>query len=275
MINLFKLIKAYWRGFVGGPDFNRCINHRFLLDAQQLSIDLPDSNVAAAAAISTENCFFPYSSGAWFEQHKKTYEQHDFVRVITENWMYVPPIAFVPSSEYGMLSCQLRIKQTNKINVLDKQALSLFVIQEYDDYHNGPDGKNTKIRKDTTEQSSKMATPFEPDELEERINLIISIRGKPPIPAALIKTFNQTNWVFYQEVRSNSFSRHDFYCLPLSETSFLEVKFNHSVDRSNKHKKWAKHALASQERIMASIYLDELPQEPSIEHNSVCESELA
>ena len=269
MINLFKLIKAFWRGFVGGPDFNRSITHRFLLDAQQLSIVLPDSNVAA---LSTQNYFFPYSSNTWFEQHKKTYEQHDFVRVITENWMYMPPIALVPSSEYGMLSCQLRIKQTNKINVLDKQALSLFVRQEYDDFHNGPDGKNTKIRKDTVEQSIKRANPWSPDALEDQINLIICNRGKPPIPAAFIKTFNLTDWVFYQEVRSNSFSRHDFYCLPLSETSFLEVKFNHGVDRSNKHKKWAKHALTSQERIMASIYLDDLPQTSSIEHSSVLES---
>lgn len=267
MINLLKLTKAYWRGFVGGPDFNRCITHRFLLDAQQLSIKLPDSNVAAAP--SSMNAFFPYSSTDWFEQHvEESFDQHLYVHILTELWMYVPPIALVPSSEYGMLICQLRIKQTNKINVLDKQALSQFVIQEYDDYHNGPSGKNTKIRQETTIESSKMAMPFEPDELEERINLIINNRGKPPIPHALIKTFNQTDWVFYQEVRSNSLSRHDFYCLPLSETSFLEVKFNHSVDRSNKHKKWAKHALASQERIMASIYLDDLPQEPAIEHST-------
>jgi hypothetical protein len=87
----------------------------------------------------------------------------------------------------------------------------------------------------------------------------------PSIPPALIKTFNQTDWVFYQEVRSNRLSRHDFYCLPLSENSFLEVKFNHRVDRSDKHKKWAKHALESQERIMASIYLDELPDATLIE----------
>jgi hypothetical protein len=264
MINLLKLTKAYWRGFVGGPDFNRCITYRFLLDAQQLSIELPDSNVAAAP--STMNALFPYSSTDWFEQHvEESFDQHLYVHILTEIWMYVPPIALVPSSEYGMLSCQLRIKQTNKINVLDKQALSQFVIQEYDNYHNGPSGKNTKIRQETIERYSKRATQWTPEEIEEEAMGWIENCGMPSIPPALIKTFNQTDWVFYQEVRSNRLSRHDFYCLPLSENSFLEVKFNHRVDRSDKHKKWAKHALESQERIMASIYLDELPDATLIE----------
>ena len=38
---MFKLIKAYWRGFVGGPDFNRDINHRFILEDKQLTIKVP------------------------------------------------------------------------------------------------------------------------------------------------------------------------------------------------------------------------------------------
>ena len=45
MINLFKLIKAYWRGFVGGPDFNRNINHNFILEDKQLTIKVPSSNM--------------------------------------------------------------------------------------------------------------------------------------------------------------------------------------------------------------------------------------
>ncbi|XPF95649.1 hypothetical protein ACM9HF_06445 [Colwellia sp. RE-S-Sl-9] len=256
---MLQLLKDCWRGFVGGPDFNRCITHRFILEDLQLTLNLPNTNIAVTP--SKVDISFPFSSNTWFGQNKKQYEQHEFVRIITKNWMYVPPVALVPSSEYGMLSCQLRIKQTDKINVLDKQALANFLIKEYENFHNGPDGKNTKIRKATIEQSSNMARPFETDELEERINLLISIRGKPPIPAAFLRSFNQIDWVFYQEIRSNSLSRHDFYCLPLSETSFLEVKFNHSVDRSDKYKKWSKHALASQERIMESITLSDIPDE--------------
>ena len=55
---------------------------------------------------------------------------------------------------------------------------------------------------------------------------------------------------------------------PLSENSFLEVKFNHRVDRSNKYKKWVKHAMASQECIMASISFTDLPitQETLVAH---------
>lgn len=264
MINLLQLIKAFWRGFVGGPDFNRCITHRFQLEDKQLSITIPDSNVVAAP--STLNTYFPHNSSVWFKQNtRESYDQHLYVHMITENWMYMPVIAVLPSCEYGMFSCQLRIKQTDKINVLDKEALARFVIQEYDNYHNGSNGINTKIRKDTAAQSIKRANPWSPEALENQIKLIINNRGKPPIPNAILKTFNQTDWVFYQEVRNNRLSRSDFCCLPLSKTSFLEVEFRHRVDRSDKHKKWAKHALESQERIMASIYLDELPDATLIE----------
>lgn len=47
MIKLFVLIKAYWRGFVGGPDFNRNINHSFILEEKQLTIKVLSSNMVA------------------------------------------------------------------------------------------------------------------------------------------------------------------------------------------------------------------------------------
>jgi len=258
-MSYLKIIKGFWRGFIGGPNSNQEITHRFILENQQLTIIIPDSNVAVAPSIV--DVHFPYDSSSWFEQHKKSYDQHQFVRVITKNWMYIPVIAILPSCEYGMLSCQVRIKQTNKINVLDKPALANFVIQEYDNYHNGPEGRNTKLAQQITEQSSKMAVPFEPEELKEEIAGWIENGGQPPIPDATIKTINQSEWIFYQEVRNNSLSRSDFHCLALSSTCFLEVEFTHRVDRSDKHKKWKKHALASQERIMASITLADIPVE--------------
>ncbi|XPF95651.1 hypothetical protein ACM9HF_06455 [Colwellia sp. RE-S-Sl-9] len=256
---MLHLLKDFWRGFVGGPDFNRCITHRFILGDKQLTLKLPDSNVAAVP--NKIDVSFPHTSTSWFEQNAKIYEQHKFVRIVTENWMYVPVISIISGDEFGMLSCQLRIKQTDKINVLDKQALANFLIQEYEDYHNRPEGKNVELRKTTKERFAKSSVSWTYEEIEEEIVGYIEAYGNPPIPDGIIKSFNQTDWVFYQEIRSNSLSRHDFYCLPLSETSFLEVKFNHSVDRSDKHKKWSKHALASQERIMESITLSDIPDE--------------
>ena len=263
---LSYLIKGYWRGFVGGPDFTRDISHRFILEDKQLTINVPDSNVVAAP--SDVNVSFPHSSINWFTEHAEIYDQHTFVHMMTENWMYMPPIALLPSSEYGMLSCQLRIKQVSHINVLDKAALSHYVTQAYIDYHYGPDGTNTELRRRKVERSSQRAEPWTPEELEEQVAISIDLQGRQPLAPAIIKSFNQTDWVFYSEVRNNRHSHQDYYCLPLSEHSFLEVKFNHRVDLSNKYKKWKKDALAAQERIIASVYLDELPQEPSIEHNA-------
>ncbi len=267
MINLLSLSKAYWHGFVGGPDFNRNIQHRFILENKQLTMDLPDSNVVAEPSTLVVN--FPHTSSDWFTQHAEIYQQHYFVHIITELWMYMPPISIAPSSEYGMLSCQLRIKQTNEINVLDKAELALYLAQNCDDYNNGPDGPNTKIRQRMEKQLSRNEIPWTPEEIEEKITAIIELKGEAPLAPAIIKNFNQLTWVFYQEPENNSYSHQDYYCLPLSEHSFLEVKFNHRVDLSHKHKKWAKAALEAQERIMASIYLDDLPltQEPLIEQN--------
>ena len=254
---MINLAKAFYRGFVGGPNFENCIHYRFILEDKLLTLDVPNSNVAAVP--SNIDVSFPYNSTSWFNQHKKNYLHHEYVHMLTENWMYLPPVSYLPSSEYGMLSCQLRIKQTNKINVLDTMQLRRFVIDEYDNYHWGPDGDNTEIKNDTTLESSKMAVPFEPDELEEEILGRIEVYGQPPLPAAKEIIINNYQWVFYQECRGNVLSRHDFYCLPLSEHAFLEVEFNHRVDRSDKHKKWAKHALESQQRIMESIKLSDLP----------------
>ncbi|XPF93221.1 hypothetical protein ACM9HF_14485 [Colwellia sp. RE-S-Sl-9] len=264
-MNIFKLMKAYWRGFVGGPDFDRDVNHRFILEDKQLSIKVPDSNVVASP--SDMNMIFPHSSKSWFAEKAKKYRQHSYVHMMTENWMYMPPITIFPSSEYGMLSCQLRIKQVNHINVLDKAALSHYVTQSYIDYHNAPKGENTKIRTRVEERLKKSPYTWSQDEIEAEIAMVIDLHGNQPLAPAIIKSFNKTDWVFYSEVRNNSYYHNDFYCLPLGEHSFLEVEFAHRVDRSDKYKKWKKDALAAQERIIASVYLDDLPQEPSIEHS--------
>jgi hypothetical protein len=267
LINLLNLGKAYWRGFVGGPDFNCGINHRFILEDKQLTVYMPDSNLGVAP--SEINVNFPHTSKRWFTQHEEIEQQHTFVHMMMEGWMYLPPIAIGTSSEYGMLTCELRIKQTNDINVLDKSALSLYVTQACDDYNNGPDGINTELRKRKIKRSSQREEPWTPDELEREFAISIELQGLAPLAPASIRRFNQLSWIFYQETRNNSFSHQDFYCLPLSDNSFLEVRFNHSVDRSDKHKKWANAALAAQERIMGSIYLDDIPltQDPLITDN--------
>ncbi len=268
MINLFKLINASWRGFVGGPDFNRNINHRFILEDKQLTIKVPDSNLVVGS--NPTRVSFPHTSTRWFTKHSEMDEQHNFVHMMAENWMYMPAIALFPNSEYGILSIELRIKQVNHINVLDSTALSLYVTQAYDDYHYGPDGVNTELRRRVVEESSKMAMPYELDELEEEVAISIDLHGRQPLAPAIIKRFNQLDWVFYRETRNNNNSYLEFYCLPLSKQSFLEIEFSHQVDRPNKLKKWSKHALESQERIIASIYLDDLPltQDPLMKHNS-------
>ena len=254
---MFNLAKAFYRGFIGGPNFDNSIHYRLILEGKLLTLDIPDSNVAAVP--STIDVSFPYNSKTWFNQHKKNYLHHEYVYMLTENWMYLPPINTFLSREFGMFSCQLRIKQTNEVNVLDINQLKHFVIESYDNFHWGPEGKNTEVKNDTTLESSKRANPWQGKALKKEILERVEIYGYPPLPAAQETIINNRQWVFYQIKKSNRRSRYDFYCLPLSDHTFLEVKFNHHVELPYKHKKWAKHALESQQRIMESIKLSDLP----------------
>ncbi|TMN94108.1 hypothetical protein [Pseudoalteromonas sp. S558] len=256
---MIKLAKAFYRGFVGGPRFENCIHYRLILENKLLTLDMPSSNVTAVP--STIDVSFPFNSTAWFNQHKQGYLQHVYVHMLTKNWMYLPPISYLPSGEYGMISCQLRIKQVLEINVLDIAQLKHFVIESYDKFHWRTDGKNTEITEKIKLQKSKSSVAWTEAEIEEEIEEYIKLHGQPPLPAAKEIIINNRLWVFYKECRDNVLSRQDFYCLPLSEHAFLEVEFNHRIDRSDKHKKWAKHALESQQRIMESIKLTELPSD--------------
>jgi len=264
MRTIFKLIKAYWRGFIGGPDFSLNTDHCFILEDKQLTLKVPSSNIVTGQSSKKVN--LPHTSTRWFTKKAETERQHCYVHMMDENWMYVPPIALFPSSEYGLLGFELRIKQVRDINVLDKAALSHYVTQAYDDYHNSPDGINTEIRQRKEQEFSKSAYSWTREEIETEITMAIELNGRIPLAPAIIKKINQTDWVFYREIRNNRLSFIDYYCLPLSEHSFLEVEFRHRVDRSNKHKKWEKSALKSQEKIMASIYLDDIAftQDPLI-----------
>ncbi|MEI8707471.1 hypothetical protein [Pseudoalteromonas sp. B62] len=66
---MIKLAKAFYRGFVGGPNFENCVHHRLILEDKLLTIDVPNSNVAAVQ--KPMDISFPYNSKVWFNQHKK------------------------------------------------------------------------------------------------------------------------------------------------------------------------------------------------------------
>ena len=174
--------------------------------------------------------------------------------------MYLPVIPVGTSSEYGMLSCQPRIKQTDKIDVTDLDALCHFLTKEYKDFHNQPDGRNAEIRKEIEERMSRRKNI--PDyKVQKEIDESIEMIGRPPLSPAKIKAFNKLEWFFYQEGRANHPSFINFYCLPLSPSSFLEIEFNYRVDRPDRYKKWAKHAEESKRRIMESVTLTDIPEE--------------
>ena len=257
---MIQLIKNLYRGFIGGPRFDIPCERIIILGDKQLSITVPDNNMAVVPTPIDKH--FPHESNTWFKEHSQQYLQHEFVIIFTKNWMYLPVIPVGTSSEYGMLSCQPRIKQTNKINVTDLDALSHFVTQEYEDFHNQSDSTNEEIRKEIRERMSRRNNISE-ERLKKEIDALIENRGNPPIPLAKINKIKNFEWIFYKECRSNSLYHSNYYCLPLSPTSFLEVKFKYRVDRSNKYEKWAKHAEESERRIMESVSLTDIPEDLS------------
>ncbi|WP_426370531.1 hypothetical protein [Pseudocolwellia sp. HL-MZ7] len=249
---MIKLLKGFWRGFFGGPDYINNTHYQFTLENQKLEVVLPSEPVKYEHVDLT----YPYKSKQWVEENFKIENQHEYFQLMGDGWSFCPLRGLFYYNVYGSILCLIRLKRVNSINVLDKQALSQYVIQAYDDFYNGPEGSNTQLRQSTQEQLPDVS----PEHLEVETMARIQVWGHPSIPAATMKSINNIEWVFYQEIRDTSFARKDFYCLPLNEDTFLEFQFDYTVQkRPEKFKGWEKYALELQERIMKSIRLIDIP----------------
>ncbi|WP_426356833.1 hypothetical protein ACPUVO_10060 [Pseudocolwellia sp. HL-MZ19] len=249
---MIKLLKGIWRGFLGGVDYKNDATYQFTLDSEMLEVVLPCDY---PISFSDRDLHYPYQSIEWFEDSARVEEQHKFIAIITDGWNFRSFWSLLFYRVYGTLRCSIRLKKTDCINVLDKQALSQYVVQAYDDFYNGPEGSNTQLRQLIQEQLPDVS----PEHLEVETMARIHVWGHPSIPAAMMKSINNIEWVFYQEIRDTSFERKDFYCLPLNEDTFLEVRFNYIIQkRPKKFKRWEKYALELQERIMKSIRLTDI-----------------
>jgi len=265
------LIKGMWRGFVGGPDFEHVETLRFSLEDKLLSITVPKSNIVTNEPSRPLN--FPYRMKGWFDDNVEREQQHCYVHVDSELWMYLPVIPIGASSEYGMYSLQLRIirlADNTGFSAFDQSALAKHVIEDYDNFHNGPiddsifAGWNTEIIKRMKDEQATLICPLDPEMLENWIQSDINRNGYPPIAPAEIKTFNDIQWVYYQETKPKFPAHNDFYCIALDDNHYLECCFSHRVDRNDKHKKWHKHALSAQNRLMNSIVLSDYHEEQDI-----------
>ncbi|AZG71866.1 hypothetical protein [Shewanella livingstonensis] len=259
-----KLLIALWRGFVGGADFTQLVTERFILEDKLLKVTIPISNIVARQLPKEVN--YPYRNRHWFNTKQEIHTHETYVHIYSRVWMYLPIIGILPSSEYGMLSSVFRIKKNPEgINALDKQALGASLNREYDEYYNHPEpgekakGSNTRIR----QEMSKHKT-LSDEVMAIQLEAAINNGGYPKIPDATTVKINGIEWVFHQLVKPHSRSRTDMYCLGLDERHYLVVRFNHQVDRSDKHKKWRKAANQTQQRVMERVsltdYVDEPPQ---------------
>lgn len=263
------LIKNCMRGFSGGPDFASQRNVTFQLENVDFLIGLPVSNIVTEEPPRDIN--FPFQQRGWFEQNQEQHRQHKHVHVYTEIWVYLPVITVAPDSEYGQLTLSVWLKRTpESVNALDLKALGAVLTSEYDQHYNSPTvggpgehgiGLNTEIRNEISAQSLARATPFSDERHAEEVRLSIEAFGAPPIAPAKTVSINGLEWVFYCEDNPNperTRSREDFFCLPLDERFYLQLRFKHRVDRSDK-KAWQKHANQAQQRIMESVTVKRAP----------------
>ena len=150
------MIKNFWRGFRGGPDFTETNNFNASFESIQFSVSLPYSN------INTEEpprpIHFPFLKSNWFDEQSKQSRQHHYVHVDTQLWYYVPSAIYLPNGELGVLSLTITIKripENKEINTTDLDDLGTLLIAEYNDHYNSPIiggredhclGLNTEIR---------------------------------------------------------------------------------------------------------------------------------
>lgn len=255
------LIKNCVRGFAGGPDFRTQKNIVFLLEGVGFEIGLPASNVVTEEPPRDINHLFKREG--WFEENSEQHFQHLHVHVYTEVWLYTPAVNVVPASEYGQLTLSIWLKRVPEgFNALDREALAATLNDEYEQHFNSPIiggpgqhgiGVNTKIRQKVAALSSARSTPFSEARFEEEVRLRIEQYGGPPIAPAEVVPLHGEDWVFYREDNpQRTKSREDFYCLPLDERYYLQIRFMHRVNRSDKIA-WQKHADKAQQQIISSI----------------------
>ncbi|WP_119968186.1 hypothetical protein [Shewanella japonica] len=265
-----RLLKALWQGFVGGADFNQQVTERFILENKLLTFTIPITNVVARQDPKEIN--YPYRNRDWFANYQETHTHETYLSLYTRIWMYLPIIPILPSCEYGMLSTEFRIKRTpDGINALDNQALGDWLNREYDEHYNHPiEGENSQGRNTyLIGKMLKIHGNFDSEHAATQLKACINNSGYPPIPDAATVYINGTEWVFHQLVKPHSRSRTDMYCLGLDENHFLVVRFNHRVDRSDKHKKWRKAANKTQQRVMEQVSLTDYVENDSLEASLV------
>ena len=255
------LVRNYFRGFASGPDFKNTKRIAFVLEDSELCVTVPMSDIITDEPPRDIN--FPFKQEGWFDKNREQERQHLYVNIYTDFWYYFPPVSISPGSEYGMLALSIWLKRVpSHINALDRKALAKAVVEEYEQHYNSPKvggpgehglGVNTKIRKKVAEQSAARATPFSEDRLAREVALSIEQSGGVPIAPAEVVTLNDQDWVFYREDNpSRTKSRQDFYCFPLDECYYLQVRFKHRVDRSEKVA-WQKDANEAQQKILNAL----------------------
>lgn len=261
-----QLLRNWWQGFAGGPDFSNLHKLTFALEEYQLELMLPYSNIASQEQPKQIN--FPFRAQGWFEAHAQQDWHHYGVHVHTEGWCYLAPVVRFDGGEYGVLWLQLKIKKVpDNVNALNRNELAQHVTNEYDAHYNsdviGPEGNgqglgwNTQQRKKLeaeAEEAASRGAVGRKDRLEEHVRQQIQSFGFPPLKPAQIISMHGFDWVFYQEQRGESISRTDHYCLPLDKRYYLTLSFKHQVDVSSE-KSWQQHADKAQHNIVKGLLL--------------------
>ena len=269
-----QLLKNWWRGFAGGPDFNRSQKLHFLLDEYSIQFTLPYSNIASYEPPKQIN--YPFRSANWFEQHKQQKNQHKFVPIHTAGWCYLAPVQRFEGSEYGWLWLNIWLKRVPEgVNALDRKALALHVINEHEQHYNAKEigakdeygrGRNTAIElelKEYAELRASRGSPFSAERYADELQCRINSHGYPKLQPAKLITLQGAEWVFYQEKYSRHPTRTDFYCLPLSSEFYLVVGFTHRVDNAGE-KSWQTDAENAQQKILQQLNVSIMHDETAL-----------
>jgi len=270
IVAFITIIKALPRvlrqGFVGGADFSKMVEERFILENRTLDINFPISSLSLNNIDTVEQpkVKYPYRNPQWFNEHRNSDIDLSYVIFHTVFWIYKPIIGILPDSEYGMLGCAFAIhKVSENINVLDNQSLKQWLNQKYDEsyYQLEPVDDSRGKRAYLRQKILKIYREHSPKHEAMQLKAFINSSGYPLNNDTSTVTINDNQWVFHQLVQPQSRNRTDMYCLGLDEQHFLVVRFKHHVDRFNKHKKWRNAANKTQQRVMQMVSLTDYIEE--------------
>ncbi|MFT3780871.1 MAG: hypothetical protein QM790_02575 [Nibricoccus sp.] len=246
------MISLLFKPYRGGPLFGRLSSHCFDLEGTSLEFTVPASSWVMKEAPRSLN--YPFRTDGWFGSHCRRSNVREYISVFFEAWHYCPRgleriiklLAMGANDPIACLWFSVHLNRTEKgrkIDLTDAQSLGAYIKWEYDDYYESPEqgpygkGRNFRVRSECDAKYVK--DPYRANDpfFQQQHQAALRNYLEPMPQDFALTTFGNAQWTYFSRKLKVNGSWCDHYCLPLSESYYLEIelkfKFETGIKKRN------------------------------------------